>query len=546
MSDVVTFLEENRSLRQKLTKAQFRRRAVQVMRFLQSEHRLFPEDAPEKQRARILRAESDPFYFFRTYLPHYFKLRFARFHYELVSLLERRPTIDGGVLTPVVIGAPREFAKTTITSFGYCLHQFVFRKRHFIIIISDTQDLASDLTGYMYMELCYNERLIHDFGRLVRENWAVDDFVGLNDVRVKARGRGQRLRGLKHKQHRPDLIVMDDIENDRSAESPQQVRALLNWITGAAYSAIDVGGNLFIIGTALSRKSAMHTMLTSGEEPWCHWIRRTYRAVTEEGESLWPEKFPLEVLEEQRKQMGVIAFNREKMNLPDDDQGLFRSEWIRYYEPEELLKVEAEGMQRKPLVVCGWFDPSIESGGSHDYKAIVTVGLDQEEGIYYVLDAFIKKVSIEQAILTAYRLGQVYHYLVFGVEDNVFQKLLLREFEALGKDLKQTLSYRGVTNLLPKETRIAGLSPLVERGKIRFRRHHSDQDLLVEQLLYFPTPRYHDDGPDALEGAIRLLNYYAVQPAEVVSGETSLYRPGPHTLRAFRRTYGPAWGRILH
>jgi len=51
---------------------------------------------------------------------------------------------------------------------------------------------------------------------------------------------------------------------------------------------------------------------------------------------------------------------------------------------------------------------------------------------------------------------------------------------------------------------VAGLSPLLERGKIRFIRGHSDQELLIEQLLYFPSRTLHDDGPDALEGAIRL------------------------------------------
>jgi hypothetical protein len=53
----------------------------------------------------------------------------------------------------------------------------------------------------------------------VRDNWAVDDFVTLNDIRVKARGRGQRLRGLKHRQWRPDLVVLDDLENDKMVKT---------------------------------------------------------------------------------------------------------------------------------------------------------------------------------------------------------------------------------------------------------------------------------------------------------------------------------------
>ena len=53
-----------------------------------------------------------------------------------------------------------------------------------------------------------------------------------------------------------------------------------------------------------------------------------------------------------------------------------------------------------------------------------------------------------------------------------------------------------------------GLSPLVERGKVRFLmlvRRNADYNRLMEQLVFFPSPTVHDDGPDALEGAVSLL-----------------------------------------
>lgn len=54
-----------------------------------------------------------------------------------------------------------------------------------------------------------------------------------------------------------------------------------------------------------------------------------------------------------------------------------------------------------------------------------------------------------------------------------------------------------------KEVRIKSLSPLVERGVIRFQKDHSDQNLLIEQFLDFPSGAV--DGPDAMEMAVRLL-----------------------------------------
>jgi predicted phage terminase large subunit-like protein len=129
--------------------------------------------------------------------------------------------------------------------------------------------------------------------------------------------------------------------------------------------------------------------------------------------------------------------------------------------------------------------------------------------VFYVMDAFIQKTTLEQTLGAIFNRHREYGYQIFGVEDNLFQRLLLKEFDRLGRERGQMLPVKGVTSRLAKETRVASLSPLMERGKIRFIRGHSDQELLVEQLLYFPSRTLHDDGPDALEGAVRLAQTMA-------------------------------------
>ena len=527
------------TLKKKLTRAEFRKRADDILRRLSLEVEPFWEESAEKQAQRLKRAAADPLYFCRTYLPHYFSHMPAPFHHELVRLLEQRAAGEGTggipdlpeqstgrmpalptenrkqktenrVVVPAVVAAPREFAKTTVCTFGYVLHQICFKKRHFIIIGSDTEDLASDLTGYLYLELLYNERLHQDFGELVKANRAVDDFVTSNDIRVKSRGRGQRLRGLKHKQWRPDLVILDDLENDVNVRNPGIVQQILDWVKSAVYPALDAGGSLLIIGTILRWRSALHLMLTSPDEPYCHFQRRIYRAVQEDGSSLWEARHPAERLMKQKRFMGTVAFNREKMNEPTPEGGFFREEWIHYYHPDIL--------KDRNLVVVGFFDPSLETGAGADYKAVVTVGFDPQELVFYVMDAFIQKTTLEQTLRAIFNRHQMYAYRLLGVEDNLFQRLLLKEFDRLGQERGLLLPLKGVTHRVAKETRVAGLSPLLERGRIRFIRGHSDQELLVEQMLYFPSRTLHDDGPDALEGAIRLAQ-------ELPTGDAAVYEP---------------------
>jgi predicted phage terminase large subunit-like protein len=199
-----------------------------------------------------------------------------------------------------------------------------------------------------------------------------------------------------------------------------------------------------------------------------------------------------------------VAFNREKMNEPAPDAGFFKEEWIHYYHPDSL--------KDRNLMVTGFFDPSMETGATADYKAFITVGWDCKEMVFYVMDAVVQKATLEQVMRTIFNRHQQFGYQVVGVEDNLFQRLLLKEFDRLGRECGQILPVKGVTHRIAKETRVAGLSPLLERGKIRFIRGHSDQELLVEQLLYFPSKTLHDDGPDALEGAVAMAR-------EVPTGE---------------------------
>ncbi|MGB8993620.1 MAG: phage terminase large subunit [Desulfobaccales bacterium] len=481
------------TLKKKLTKTEFRQRADKILTRLSLEVTPFWEDGEDQQKQRLEKAATDPLYFCRTYLPHYFSHAPALFHHELVGMLEKR---DGQVVAPIVVAAPREFAKTTVCTFGYVLQQICFGRRRFILIGSDTEDLASDITGYLYLELLYNERLHQDFGELVKGNKPVDDFVTLNDIRVKARGRGQRLRGLKHKQCRPDLVILDDLENDTNVRNPEIVESILDWVKSAVYPSLDAGGTLMIIGTILRWRSALHLMLTSPDEPYCHFQRRIYRALSEDGTSLWEARHPVARLKLQKQLMGTAAFNREKMNEPAPDGGFFQEEWIHYYHPDSLKDRE--------LVVVGFFDPSLETGAGSDYKAFVTLGWDRQEMVFYVMDAVIQKTTLEQVMRTICNRYQQFGHQLVGVEDNLFQRLLLKEFDRLGAERGQVLPLKGVTHRIAKETRVASLSPLLERGKIRFIRGHSDQELLVEQLLYFPSRTLHDDGPDALEGAVDL------------------------------------------
>ncbi|MBI5789302.1 MAG: phage terminase large subunit [Candidatus Schekmanbacteria bacterium] len=477
----------------KFTLREFDRRVQRLLAQTAQRAGAFSADSDEAKRQRKERAKEDKFYFFENYLPHYFNLPAAGFHQELVQLLDDKADKN----RPAAVAAPREHAKSTIVTLGYPLHQICFGLRHFIIIVSDTEYQAADFVRFIRLELEENERIRQDFGDLRQsaKQWSDELFITKNGVKVLARGKGQKVRGLRHRQYRPDLVVMDDIENDQSVRHPRQIEKVLKWIVEAVYPAIDQHGSLFVIGTLLAKKSVLAQLLQQAAKGV--WRGRIYRALDENNLPLWPQRHSLESLQQKKAVMGSVSFNKEYQNDPRDEEGIFREDWLRYYHPQEL-----SGRQ---LAVFMFIDPSAGSGESADYKAVVTIGRDNE-GIIYVLDAYIKKASIDSLLRVTYNRYRELQPRIIGIESNVFQSLLLREFDSLGKERQQHLPLRGINHHTSKEGRIGRLSAWVERGIIRFQKGQTDQDVLLEQLLYFPSPTVHDDGPDALEGAISLAD----------------------------------------
>jgi len=329
----------------------------------------------------------------------------------------------------------------------------------------------------------------------------------------------------------PDLIIIDDPEKDKEAQSQSTVGDLLQTIKEAIYPSMKRGySTLIYIGTIIRKKCALGTILFSDDEnePYRNWNRKVYRAITKDVKgndaSLWPELWPLDKLLAIREKIGTRAFEKEYQNNPlDDEDALFKEEWIRYYHPSEL------DPQRMTAVLM--VDPSARSQAHNDYKAIVSLALDHETMKEYVIQAWIQRQSINAMLYATYRM---YQHLVkrgfrvrfAGFEANGFQSLLEPLYDALCKEMGFLLPLKLVTNKIPKQDRIERLTPKVERGKILFPKDASaslsagggDIQLLIEQLLYFPKAD-HDDGPDALAGADELLMVGNIKP-DFVSGGT--------------------------
>jgi predicted phage terminase large subunit-like protein len=484
------------------SKKEIQQQIARVRSRMRAEAKPFEDNSPEARAERIRLSKEDDFYFFKTYCPHYFPTESAEFHEEVIELSKVQDE-------PVIIAAPREHAKSTLCTFAIPVADICLERKHFIIIISDTEDLAADFNVFIQLELQENERILADFGNLKGYKWEAKDFTTRNGIRVKARGRGQRLRGIRNRQWRPDRVIIDDFENDKNVKNPKLIKEAVDWILTAVLGSLAEGYSLMMIGTVLAKKSVLTWFLNAkdeNEEPL--YITRVYKAIKDDDTPLWPAKWPIERLLKKKRQIGTLNFNKEFQNDPKDEEGLFREEWFKYYAPEEIAG--------KSLAIYDAGDASVGKNESADYRAFIKVGRALD-GTIYVLHADIKKRSVDSFVTTAYIRQDEQPALVIGIETNSFQAVLIILFNKEAQTRGRHLPIKEIDNTVNKEIRITRLSPLVERGVIRFRKGHSDQDLLIEQLIYFPSTTVNDDGPDALEMAVRLAEMYGGGPIQYES-----------------------------
>ena len=500
--------------------------------------------SPEALRLRCARS---PLEFGRHFLPHYFTCRPPAFHRELcrqwqvlvmkrknptrAESLEKMRTAKGRRL---VIAAPRGHGKSTVMSLQNVLHAALYGYKTYILLVSDTEAQAVSFLDAVKAELEDNDLLQAAFGAQKGKVWKSSSILLQNGCRIDAVGSGQKLRGRRCGPRRPDLILLDDIENDEEVRQRENREKLAAWFFGAVSKAGDRYTDIVLIGTALHYDSLLMRLLKNpayralrfqavirfSDNPlWERWQALYTDLADEEREQtarqffqshktemlrdtavLWPAKLTYYDLMCMRVSEGDSAFWQEMQNVPaDPERCLFPESWLQYYDPAAVDF--SQGFR-----FFAFCDPSLGKTDASDYSAFITLAEEISTGTLYVLEADLGRrapdVLIADILQHSRLLRQRYGsgFCLLGIESNQFQWLLKEQLRKESARVGEYLPLCEVQSRGSKESRIRALQPYVRNGYLRFCRSHV---LLLEQLRQFPLGR-HDDGPDALQGAVEL------------------------------------------
>lgn len=96
-----------------------------------------------------------------------------------------------------------------------------------------------------------------------------------------------------------DVIIVDDLIDDESTRTRKRMENVHQWFQGTVEPLLEPWGRMIVVGTRKHYNDLYGRLMESGAYRVIH-----DKAIQDDGSSLWPERWPLEKLEEKKKKMG--------------------------------------------------------------------------------------------------------------------------------------------------------------------------------------------------------------------------------------------------
>ncbi|HUY28568.1 MAG TPA: phage terminase large subunit [Candidatus Binataceae bacterium] len=412
----------------------------------------------------------------------------AAHHRLIIEHLER---IERGEIDRLMIFMPPRHGKSLITSTLFPSWFLGRRPDRSIIASSYGAELANDFgrrcRGFVTDDL--HHRIFPDC-RVVDDSNAVHRFgltAGGNYYAVGANGPVTG-RGA-------DLLLIDDpIKSREDANSATFRRNLQSWYENVAYTRLQPGGAIVLIQTRWHEDDLAGWLLR--EHAAENWTLVSLPALAEaadaldrdEGDALWPEKFPLATLERIREAIGGSAWASLYQQRPAPEAGaIFRRDWF---------KTIPAGENSYSRIICS-LDTAFKARAANDYSVIEVWG-ETKTG-YHLLHCVRERLEFPALTSRAVALAAFWKPHAVLIED-----------AASGQSLIQSLKAETRLPILPvrpqgdKVSRAHAVSPLVESGRVFLPESATWRDELLDEVTSFPAAA-HDDQVDSMTQALAWL-----------------------------------------
>lgn len=471
---------------------------------------------------RIGLAKESFLFFIMIYFPYYLSHAFCQEQKNIVIDLEN---VDVDRLS---VTAFREFAKTTLVGLFFVCWCIVFQKSHFILFISEDKESACEIMSPLIYELQSNDLLVADFGQLYFEERhkfepskkkTISNFETANGIKILARGYLSKVRGLKFKKHRPDLVLIDDLETGKSVENKDMRDKKEKFIKAELLSGVASYARVIMLGNMIHSDCIMARV-----QNWEGW-KNYFIPIITDNRPTWSERYvmedkdlearnlelrqelqrPLEPqehaisIESIKRDKGTLFFEQEYMLKPIDlINQLIKNDWYRQFDGDYKNKM----YKLKAISI----DPAVKEKEQNDYTAITVAGLDQNNNTI-IFDHRNIKTSFNDILETIFALYQYHNCQIVLVEDVQSQSWIVQELQR-----KYGIQVQGIHLDSSKRARLVAVSTYFENGKVYFTPNTKE---VWEQIVSFGTA----EKDDLVDSTTQLLKFFYYSQFARVSQE---------------------------
>ncbi len=347
-----------------------------------------------------------------------------------------------------------------------------------------------------------NKRLQQDFGVLFSKERGIQDikqnrinnFVCENGVRVEAHSTQESVRGRLHLNQRPDCLILDDIETNKTKDSQAYTKQVRDHIS-EAMAGMSTDGFILYLGNYITEYGNINFLFERAKND--KGIRvRNIPIILDNGTPAWESKYALSdeeakktgkvSIEDKQRQLGSLVFSYEMMNKPIDEMTAeFKKEFAQFDTEEHLKKLDTNCYIT--------IDSAVSEKDSADFTGVCINRVSTENKWY--INTYRLKYNSKDLIDHLFYLHKTYKPTFLGLEETTFT-MAIQPF--LQEEMRKRQIFFTVSPVkhkgIQKELRIRGLIPRWESKSIFL---VGDNSELLDEMRVFPRGQ-HDDVLDAM------------------------------------------------
>lgn len=275
-----------------------------------------------------------------------------------------------------------------------------------------------------------------------------------------------------------NFLIIDDPLSPEKAMCSNSREQTLRWFDQTFSTRLDSkkSGVIIVVMQRLHEEDLSGSLLE--REGWDHLC---LPAVNDNNELLHEEREGWSEIRRIKSDMGEYGFSAQYLQKPYClDGGIIKNEWLQFY-GEEISQ---------PIAIYQSWDTAIKTSNTSDYSVCLTVA--ETKNGFYIIDALREKLAYPDLKRRFLSEAEKWKPDAILVEDKASGQSLIQDLR-----METTLPIIAQMPKDDKVTRLAGVSPMIEAGKLFLPKRTALSQVLTAELLAFPSSR-HDDMVDAL------------------------------------------------